>query len=224
MKRLPGLARPVATCAALALAGHVALLVVALRVPGGGAPAAGHLSPDRLIRVSLRPAPTAPPRAADLQVPPPPDDEARDASPATAAGADEPTPQAPGDRTGGATAAAAPPSFVTLPASRGMPDAALPDGGVRVNVLVRAGPEGQPTDIATAVWPADAEPAYAHWAERSLSEARLAPGAPGPHCLQVSFEPGQDEPRWAWWPLDGKLADRCLSSRLPGAARPLPAR
>lgn len=231
MRRLPGPARPVATCAALALVGHVALLAAALWVPEHGAPAGGDAAPpDRLIRVSLRPAPAPvapalPDRVADVPaLPTPSEDEGRDTPSAAMAAQAKPVPTTPGDKTGETSPAAAPPRFATLPAARGMPDAALPDGGVRVNVLVRAGPDGQPADIATAVWPADADVAYAHWAERSLAEARLAPDGPGPHCLQVSFEPGQDQPRWAWWPWEGASADRCLSGRLPGATRPLPAR
>lgn len=222
MKPLPGPARPVAASAALALAGHAALLALALWAPESGTPAGGGAPADRLIRVSLRPAPAA---AAETPAQPlPPEDDARATSSAAGVVAETAPMQAQADAAGATPSAAAPPSFVAPPAARGMPDATLPDGGVRVNLLVRAGPDGQPADIAMAVWPPEADAAYAHWAERSLSEARLAPGSPGPHCLQLSFEPGRDEPRWAWWPLDGAAGDRCLSGRLPGVTRPLPAR
>jgi hypothetical protein len=217
VKRLLGLARPIAVCAALALVGHAALLAVALRAGNGGAPAGSPSLPqDRLISVSLKaapPAPEAPEGAARTPT---------DVSP-LAALAKSATPSK-GNTVAEAPAEASEPRFVTPPLVMGMPDAGLPDGGVRVNVLVRAGPDGQPADVVTAVRPTTADSAYAHWTERSLSEARLAPGSAGLLCLQVAFETTFDEPRWTWQPLGGASVERCLSGRLPGTARLLTVR
>jgi len=218
VKPLPGLARSVAACAALALAGHTALLALAMWDPRAGSPVRSGSSQERLIRVSLRPAPPALEDGAEAPA------KASEGGNQAAAAVAEPAPPIHGNMAADASVVPSAPRFVTPPTLMGMPDASLPEGGVRVNLLVGAGPDGQPVTIAIAVQPADAPRAYAEWAERSLAEARLEPDSAGPHCLQAAFETGLDEARWAWLPQGRAGAERCLSGRPPGTARPLPAR
>lgn len=201
-------ARPVLLCAAAAVAGHVALLNLAASAPSTGAKASrgGH---ERLLHISLQPAPsieaTASPMAVE-QPPPPPAEPPRSATAK--------------DDTGSSPAMGRPPAFVGGLPDVPLPDELLPDGGVQLRVFLRVGAEGQVLDVATALHPTDASAAFALISERALADARLlTAGHDQAHCLVLDFQAGTPAPVWGWKP--DASAQQCLTSRT--AAKPLPA-
>ncbi|HEY0954333.1 MAG TPA: hypothetical protein VGE36_06230 [Roseateles sp.] len=201
-------ARPVLLCAAAAVAGHVALLNLAASAPSTGSKASRGAH-ERLLHISLQPAPgieaTAGPMA--VEQPPPPSAEPPRAATAT-------------DDAGSAPAMSQPPAFVAGLPDVPLPDELLPDGGVQLRVFLRVGAEGQVLDVATAVRPADASAAFALISERALADARLrTAGHDQVHCLVLDFQAGMPAPAWAWRP--DASAQQCLTSRT--AAKPLPA-
>lgn len=203
--RLP---RPVLLCAALALAGHAAVLGVRPAHEGSTAQAA----PPHLLHVNLVKPEPAPQAVLPAQ------EAAAEASVAAPEIPEPPKLDEPRD----VITATAPALAASLP-EVGLPDALLPQGGVEVHVFASVGANGEPVAVATAAWPANETQAYSDIARNAVQLLRFEPGESArSYCLQLDFKPNRGEPIWSWRPDGARQAVRCLNSKAP-AAQPLQA-
>lgn len=212
--------RPLAGCAALAVAAHAALLIWMLHarpgvVSSGPGPVALHVRvarPDTPARAEAEPAPA--PAPTDQGTPPAVADEGADHGPKAAAAAPDPGPLV------GPPAPRLDANDEPIP----LPDAAMPEGGANLVAFVRLDGQGQVTSVDVA--PEAALPrAFGDVVALGLQRVHLqphqAPGeapARGPlaYCLRVRFEPGEPQASIRWLPEGVQDRSRCL--RLNGAA------